>query len=78
MSSYTIIKDPKGAVQGIWFKDSASVNDRKLIFMLLSKSGASSMVIEDAIAGCYRIVTNTKDPAGGCYVMLGDMRAPGE
>jgi hypothetical protein len=78
LASYSLVKDQDGGVCGIWLRDSAQAQDRDMLTMLLIKHGASDNLEASVLAGDFRVVPNTYDDQGGCFVMFGSAPAPGE
>jgi hypothetical protein len=74
MADFAFVKDQNGKVSGIWVKNRADAEDQVYIMSLFVRGGLST----DTIAGGYRIVPNTVDGNGGCFVMLGTVKVPGE
>jgi len=62
-------------VLGLWLADpkDASAERKGFVETLLMKHGAIKLVVAPR-----RIVPNTFDAKGGCFVMFGNQRAPGE
>ena len=75
---YSYVKDKDGNVCGIWLRDSNKAQNRTLLGMLLTKDNLPKYLSMKVMEGRYRVVPNTRDKAGGCYVMFGDAPAPGE
>lgn len=71
MADYSLVRDANDEVCGLWLRDTAQANDQFLICALLMQEGVSP-------PDTYRVVANTYDGAGGCFVMFGSNRAPGE
>ncbi len=77
MGDWSLVKDQKGII-GMWVKDAKDAQDRNLLsFLLISKNIPDEflMIIE---TGHYRIIPNTYDDAGGCFIMFKNELAPGE
>jgi len=74
MADYSFVKDDEGGVHGIWLRDPSQANDQSLLLALLTQHGHSPM----CIARGTRVVPNRYDNSGGCFVMFGSDRAPGE
>jgi len=66
---YEHVLDPSGLVVGLWLRDPQDL-DTKLP-VLLSLEGLP-------MPGRHRVVPNTHDDRGGCFVMFESARAPGE
>ncbi|NIR04320.1 MAG: hypothetical protein GTN82_02720 [Candidatus Aminicenantes bacterium] len=78
LASYSLVKDQDGGICGIWLRDPAQAQDRNLLLMLLIKHGARDNLGASVLAGDLRVVSNTYDDQGGCFVMFGSAPAPGE
>jgi hypothetical protein len=77
--SYSMVKGTNGQVCGLWLGDSEIVQKKtKILGALLAKHNLLGELGSSVLTGDYRIVTNTFDNAGGCFVMFGSMEAPGE
>ena len=74
MSDFAFVKDQNGKVSGLWVKDRTDAEDRAYLITLFLRGGLAP----DAISAGHRIVPNTVDSNGGCFVMLGSTKAPGE
>jgi hypothetical protein len=75
-ATYSLVYDKKTReVLGLWLADpkDASAERKGYVETLLMKHGAGELVVAPR-----RIVPNTFDAKGGCFVMFGNQRAPGE
>ena len=63
---------------GLWVQSEADAGNHITIGTWSMMTGASSEVVEDALAGKYRVVPNRYDSKGGFFCMFGDEHAPGE
>jgi pyruvate/2-oxoglutarate dehydrogenase complex dihydrolipoamide acyltransferase (E2) component len=75
MADYSLVKDPQGNLRGVWVRDPAAAQDREKLATLLTKHNESP---EAVVGGKYRVVPNTFNSNGGCFVMFGTSLAPGE
>ncbi len=72
---YSFVKDfQTGEVHGIWLRDASKADNEDYLVALLLKHGHTPM----GIARGLRVVPNTFDQSGGCFVMFGSDKAPGE
>ena len=69
VQGYEHVVDPSGNVVGLWLPDPQDIDTR--LPVLLSLEGLP-------MTGRHRVVPNTHDGRGGCFVMFGSARAPGE
>ena len=74
MGDYSFVKDQGGNVCGIWVREPSNAQNLVFLTTLLLKHGHST----DTLTGGYRVVPNSFDANGGCFVMFGSARAPGE
>ena len=74
MSDFSFVNDASGKVRGLWVRRPEDAQDQVYLMTLFMRGGLSSAEIS---AG-FRLVTNKVDSNGGCFVMLGSTRAPGE
>jgi hypothetical protein len=68
----------RGDVRGIWLREESSGHNRHLLISLILEEGLSEQIGVAVSAGKYRIVPNTYDASGGCFVMFESWPAPGE
>jgi hypothetical protein len=83
MADYSEVRDQNDVVRGIWLKEPAEAKDIYLLSMLAARiadegSNIPGEFIKAILAKQYRIVPNTYNAVGGCFVMFGDALAPGE
>ena len=79
MGDYSFVKDNSGNVYGIWLREPKVAQNHGLLLALLQKHDHLNESITAAVlTGSYRVVTNTFDDQGGCFVMFGSELAPGE
>jgi len=76
MAEYSYVKDEDGKVCGIWIKDVSAIDKPGMIEFVLTKE--SPELLNDYISKNYRKVANNYDSVGGCFIMFGSSRAPGE
>jgi hypothetical protein len=76
MADYSFVKDSGGKINGIWLKDPTALNKPGMVEGVLMQEG--SYLLNDYIAKTYRQVPNNVDSNGGCFVMFGGTKAPGE
>jgi hypothetical protein len=77
MADYALIRDQHRNVCGLWLKRTEDAKNRNLLSMLLQKENADELLVR-ALAGNYRTVPNDFDCNGGCFIMFGSAKAPGE
>jgi len=84
VADFSRVVDQKGVVRGIWLRDPKDANDIYLLSALAARvaSEGGAQFPEEytgaVLTKQYRIVCNTYNDAGGCFVMFGDALAPGE
>ncbi|NQT71854.1 MAG: hypothetical protein HQ553_03670 [Chloroflexi bacterium] len=78
MSDYSMVRDKSGNVNGLWLRDPEAAQNRDLLSFLLIDESLPDELIAAVLAGSYRVVPNTFDNAGGCFVIFGSAPAPGE
>ena len=75
-ATYSLVRDKAtGEILGLWLADPNCASPERPGFVetLLAKHGAVGLITAPR-----RIVPNTFDAKGGCFVMFGNQRAPGE
>lgn len=77
MGDYSFVETQDGEIVGMWIGDSRIIKRKHLIQMLLAKHQLLDM-LERFSSGRYRVVPNTYDNKGGCFLMFGSSIAPGE
>lgn len=78
-ADYSFVRDGKGNVVGMWLRDPELAQDSFTLMALLSKHQQLSGGLLNAVTTQqYRVVSNTFDDAGGCFLMFGTSPAPGE
>jgi len=78
MADYSMVRDQSGSVCGLWLRSPEEAQNRELLTMLLIKHNLPRELSATVLSGDYRVVSNTFDNAGGCFVMFGKGLAPGE
>jgi hypothetical protein len=76
MADYSFVRYD-GKVCGIWLKDPSNLDKPGLVEVLLVNGGAPQL-LSDYTSKRYRKVPNNYDSKGGCFVMFGSEKAPGE
>lgn len=77
MADYSFVKDGSGNACGIWLRDPSALDKPGMVETLLMMNNHSHL-LNDYLKKRYRKVANTYDKAGGCFVMFGSVKAPGE
>jgi len=77
-ADYSFVRDQTGKVHGIWLRDPQDTQKRELFMVLAIKHSLPTEILGVVMLGDYRVVPNTFDGAGGCFVMFGSALAPGE
>jgi len=77
MAEYSFVRDETRAIRGMWIKDPAALQKPGSLEVLLVLNGAENL-LSDYLAKRYRVVPNTYDSQGGCFIMFGLVMAPGE
>ncbi len=78
MADYSLVRAKSGDIDGVWLRDPAVVNEPMALTFLLIKEGLPQHVQAMVAAGSYRVVPNTYNNNGGCFVMWGATLVPGE
>lgn len=71
MADYSWVEDQDGNIRGMWLRNPADAQKRELLAALLAKHDQPSELLAKVLSGSYRVVPNTVDGAGGCFVMFG-------
>lgn len=71
------VRDGENVI-GLWVQSEAGARDSVTIGTWCTMQGASDAVINSALAGRYRVVSNSFDNSGGYFCMFGNEPAPGE
>jgi len=76
MDDIVFIKDKQGSVLGFWIKNSEEVKNRQAVEYYFTTMSFPLSLLKKG----YRVVPNTFDGnfEGGCFLMLGSSKAPGE
>lgn len=77
MADYAFVKDENGNAHGIWLRDPGALDRPGMVETLLMMNNHSHL-LDDYLAKRYRKVPNNYDSSGGCFVMFGSVKAPGE
>lgn len=72
------MRSSDGTVRGVWVRSPRVAQRREVIIMLCIKHSLPMDAYITVLQGDYRVVPNTFDQAGGCFVMFGSELAPGE
>lgn len=81
---FSLVKDQNYAIRGIWLRNPDEAHDVYFLTMLATRMtlehGARfpREYVAAVLAKQYRVVPNTENEAGGCFVMFGGAPAPGE
>jgi len=75
---YEMVYDTKRQVIGFWFQDPDKAKNRELVLMLMYQEGLPMDKTSLVRSGNYRVVPNKFDGNGGCFLMFGSAKAPGE
>jgi len=78
MGDYAMVTDNDGNVCGLWIRDPQMAKRPSFLCMLLIKENISKDLQTLVLAEQFRIVPNTFDNAGGCFIMFSSELAPGE
>ena len=77
MADYSFVRDQDGVACGIWLHDPSALDRPGTVETLLMMGGASDL-LGPYLQRAYRKVPNKVDHQGGCFVMFGGVKAPGE
>ena len=77
MGDYSFVKDQHGTACGLWLRDPSNLDKPGFVEVLLMKNNHSHL-LNDYTNKRYRKVSNNFDSSGGCFVMFGSVKAPGE
>ncbi len=77
VADYSFVRDETGSVCGIWLRD-PSVLDKPGTVEALLVMRKQDHLLSAYLNKRYRKVPNQFDHTGGCFVMFGSVRAPGE
>ncbi len=79
MGDYAFVRDMNGSTIGIWVNNSKMADDQNLLEALFAKHNELNIrVMKTLEKKLYRIVKNTYDDKGGCFLMFGNKPSPGE
>lgn len=76
MADYSWVKDQSGSICGIWLKDPSNIQKRGYVETLLVLN--CQHLLGPYLRKMYRTVPNKVNSEGGCFVMFGSAKAPGE
>ena len=77
MADYSFVRDGSGAVCGLWLRDPSALDKPGMVETLLVMNNQDHL-LSAYLSKRYRKVPNQYDHTGGCFVMFGSVRAPGE
>lgn len=77
MADYSWVKDQSGNICGIWLKDHSALQKPGSVETLLMLKNCEHLV-GPYLRKMYRTVPNKVNSEGGCFVMFGSAKAPGE
>lgn len=78
MADYSLVKDETtGNIIGLWLRNPEDAQNRDLLSLLCAKHGLPLELLAEVLLGGYRVMPNTFDGAGGCFVMFGSAPTPG-
>jgi hypothetical protein len=75
---FEMVYNSKKEVIGLWLQDPEHGKNKDLILMLLYRIGLPMDKTIMFQSGNFRIVPNKFNNSGGCFVMFGKEKAPGE
>jgi hypothetical protein len=75
---YEMVYNSRREVVGLWFQDPGVANNKDLVLMLMYQEGLPMDKTRMIQSGNFRVVPNNFDNNGGCFVMFGSEKAPGE
>jgi hypothetical protein len=70
MADFSEVKDKDGKVCGLWISDPKDANDPVYLAVLMMRLGVPQDACARVMAGGGRVVANTVDNKGGCFVMF--------
>jgi hypothetical protein len=76
MDDFRFVKD-SGTPVGFWLRDASALDKPGAIEAILMMYGSANL-LDAYTRKKYRKVANTHDTSGGCFVMFGATKAPGE
>jgi hypothetical protein len=78
MADYSFVRS-NGKIVGLWLRDARFAQNPNVLMPLISREHLlSGDLMVQIIGRKYRVVPNTFNKAGGCFVMFHGMPAPGE
>lgn len=78
MANYSFVRDQNNTICGIWFQNIGYAQNKEHLVMFAISESLPMDIYVNLQEGNYRVVPNTYDKAGGCFVMFGSIPAPGE
>lgn len=76
MDDFRFVKD-SGIPIGFWIRDVGNLDNPGAVEAILMMYGGANL-LDAYIRKQYRKAPNTYDSSGGCFVMFGSAKAPGE
>jgi hypothetical protein len=77
MGDYSFVREGTGRVCGLWLKDPSCLDRPGLVEVIIMKENCQHL-LTDYLGKRYRKVPNYVNSDGGCFVMFGSVKAPGE
>lgn len=77
MADYSWVKDQSGNICGMWLKDPGALKKPGSVEALLMINNCEHL-LGAYLGKRYRTVPNKANSEGGCFVMFGSSKAPGE
>ena len=71
MADFSEVKDNNGNVCGLWLGNPRDANDHVYLTVLMMRLGVPQDTCARVMGGDRRVVANTVDGRGGCFVMFG-------
>jgi hypothetical protein len=75
---FVLVRDSENRICGIWLRQAENARDRQTLSFLLIRCNAPKELGVAVLSGNYRVAANEYNSAGGCFVMIGSVLAPGE
>lgn len=76
MDDFRFVKD-SGTPVGFWLRDASALDTPGAVETILMMYGGANL-LDAYVNKKYRKVVNTPNASGGCFVMFGSSKAPGE
>lgn len=77
MADYSFVKDQSGNICGMWLRDPSSLQKPGSVEVLLTLNNCQHL-LHEYLSKSYRKVPNNFNSDGGCFIMFGSTKAPGE